>query len=90
MCTSETQAAFLEERRATTHAGHIFGLIYDALKANFDGLRSHEIFHWLREHRPEAFEEEKFRIYTQLKLSAVEQKRAIVLEVQRRGSDGSG
>ncbi|KAK0301978.1 hypothetical protein LTR01_009051 [Friedmanniomyces endolithicus] len=96
-CTPEagrTATIPLEDSRATPSRSIYFGFIHDALSANPSGLRSHEIFHWLRENRPEAFQErgeEKFRVSLQTTLSAQSNKKEPTIWKYKEGkSKGSG
>ncbi|KAK4901390.1 hypothetical protein LTR49_027304 [Elasticomyces elasticus] len=92
--SDRTPAKPLEERGATPSRSTYFGFIYDALSANPSGLRSHEIFEWLRENRPIAFKErgeEKFRVSIQTTLSAQSNKKEPTIWKYKEGkSNGSG
>jgi len=92
--SDRTPATPLEERRATPSRSIYFGFIYDALRANPSGLRSHEILDWLHENRPEAFQErgeEKFRVSIQTTLSAQSNKKEPTIWKYKEGKlNGSG
>jgi hypothetical protein len=68
-------------------------LIHDALAANPEGLRSNDVFEWLRENRPHAYrecDEGKFKIDVRKALSAQSTKATpTVLKSRDDGSGGS-
>jgi hypothetical protein len=71
--SNQSQSSAPGKRRKTSTRTPYFDLIQDALIANPEGLRSNDVFEWLRTHRPHEFrkhDEKKLQAAVQGTLSA--------------------